>query len=198
MPDLPYRRNVGAALFNREGRVLIARRADLGPDVASAWQLPQGGLDDGEDARAAVLRELSEEIGTDKAEIVGEVDDWLHYDLPPELVGKALRGKYRGRRRNGSPCGSRGRMATSGWTRTPTRNSMRGGGRICPNCRGSRWRSGSRSMRGWWRNLLPSGVAKRALPPWIPRWGDSIPPGPAISFRFASRAFRRGSWTLGD
>jgi len=96
MTDLPYRRNVGAALFNRDGRVLIARRADLGPDVATAWQLPQGGLDDGEDARTAVLRELAEEIGTDKAEIIGEVADWLHYDLPPELIGKALRGKYRG------------------------------------------------------------------------------------------------------
>lgn len=96
MTDLPYRRNVGAALFNRDGRVLIARRADLGPDVATAWQLPQGGLDEGEDARAAVLRELAEEIGTDKAEIIGEVADWLHYDLPAELIGKALRGRYRG------------------------------------------------------------------------------------------------------
>jgi putative (di)nucleoside polyphosphate hydrolase len=96
MTDLPYRRNVGAALFNHDGRVLIARRADLGPDVATAWQLPQGGLDEGEDARAAVLRELTEEIGTDKAEIIGEVADWLNYDLPAELIGKALRGKYRG------------------------------------------------------------------------------------------------------
>ncbi|EHM03497.1 bis(5'-nucleosyl)-tetraphosphatase [Acetobacteraceae bacterium AT-5844] len=94
--ELPYRRNVGAALFNKDGRVLIARRADLAPGNATAWQLPQGGLDEGEDARAAVLRELAEEIGTDKAEIIGEVADWLNYDLPPELVGKALRGKYRG------------------------------------------------------------------------------------------------------
>ncbi|MDB5370523.1 MAG: pyrophosphohydrolase [Roseomonas sp.] len=96
MPDLPYRRNVGAALFNAEGRVLVARRADLGAGAPGAWQLPQGGLDAGEEPRAAVLRELAEEIGTDRAEIVGEVTEWLHYDLPPDLLGKALRGKYRG------------------------------------------------------------------------------------------------------
>ncbi|MBC9179432.1 RNA pyrophosphohydrolase [Pseudoroseomonas ludipueritiae] len=96
MPDLPYRRNVGAALFNRAGKVLIARRADLGKGATAAWQLPQGGLDEGEDPRAAVLRELFEEIGTAKAEIIGEVPDWLHYDLPAELIGHALGGRYRG------------------------------------------------------------------------------------------------------
>jgi putative (di)nucleoside polyphosphate hydrolase len=93
MSQLPYRRNVGAALFNAEGRVLIARRADVAQD---AWQLPQGGLDEGEDPRIAVLRELREEIGTDHASIIGEVAEWLNYDLPPELLGKALRGRYRG------------------------------------------------------------------------------------------------------
>jgi putative (di)nucleoside polyphosphate hydrolase len=93
MSQLPYRRNVGAALFNAEGRVLIARRADVAQD---AWQLPQGGLDEGEDPRIAVLRELREEIGTDRASIIGEVAEWLNYDLPPELLGKALRGRYRG------------------------------------------------------------------------------------------------------
>ena len=96
MSPLPYRRNVGAALFNAEGKVLLARRADLPPEVATAWQLPQGGLDEGEDPRLAVLRELKEEIGTDQVEILAEVADWLSYDLPPELQGKALRGKYRG------------------------------------------------------------------------------------------------------
>jgi len=92
---LPYRRNVGAVLFNEAGLVLVARRADL-PDPAQAWQLPQGGIDDGEDPRAAVLRELEEEIGTARAEIIAEYPDWLSYDLPPHLVGVALGGRYRG------------------------------------------------------------------------------------------------------
>lgn len=97
---LPYRPCVGAALFNARGQVLVARRADL-PNAEGApggWQLPQGGIDEGEDPRRAVLRELAEEIGTDRAEVIGEHPDWLTYDLPPELVGKALGGKYRGQR----------------------------------------------------------------------------------------------------
>jgi putative (di)nucleoside polyphosphate hydrolase len=98
MSDLPYRPNVGAVLFNRDGLVFVARRADL-PNAEGApggWQLPQGGIDADEDPRAAVLRELAEEIGTDRAEIIGEHDVWLTYDLPPELIGVALGGRYRG------------------------------------------------------------------------------------------------------
>jgi putative (di)nucleoside polyphosphate hydrolase len=98
--ELPYRPCVGAALFNAGGRVLVARRADMpnaeGP--AGGWQLPQGGIDAGEDVRAAVLRELAEEVGTDHAEIIGEHPEWLTYDLPPHLVGVALQGRYRGQR----------------------------------------------------------------------------------------------------
>lgn len=96
--SLPYRPNVGAVLFNADGLILVARRADL-PNAEGApggWQLPQGGVDAGEDLRVAVLRELEEEIGTAKAEIIAEHPDWLSYDLPPELLGKALGGKYRG------------------------------------------------------------------------------------------------------
>ncbi len=97
---LPYRLNVGAVLFGPDGRVLVCRRADL-PNAEGApggWQLPQGGMDEGEDPRVAVLRELAEEIGTDRADILAEHPDWLTYDLPPELVGKALGGQYRGQR----------------------------------------------------------------------------------------------------
>jgi putative (di)nucleoside polyphosphate hydrolase len=100
MNGLPYRPNVGAVLFNRNGKVFVARRADL-PNAEGApggWQLPQGGIDRGEDPRVAVLRELAEEIGTSRAEIVGEYPGWLTYDLPPEQVGVALGGRYRGQR----------------------------------------------------------------------------------------------------
>lgn len=93
--SLPYRLNVGAVLFGRDGRILVGRRASV---VAAAWQLPQGGIDEGEDPRAAVFRELLEEIGTDKAEILAEHPDWLQYDLPEDLVGKAFKGRYRGQR----------------------------------------------------------------------------------------------------
>jgi len=100
MSDLPYRPNVGAVLFNRDGRVFVARRADMpnaeGP--AGGWQLPQGGIDQNEDPRVAVFRELEEEIGTSKADIIGEHPDWLTYDLPPDLLGIAWRGRYRGQR----------------------------------------------------------------------------------------------------
>ena len=100
MTALPYRPNVGAVLFNQPGQVLVARRADL-PNAEGApggWQLPQGGIDADEDPAVAVLRELEEEIGTAQATILGEHPDWLTYDLPPELLGHALGGRYRGQR----------------------------------------------------------------------------------------------------
>lgn len=98
MSVLPYRRNVGAVLFNDAGLVLVCRRADL-PNAEGApggWQLPQGGIDDDEDPAQAVLRELAEEIGTDRAVVIAEHPDWMTYDLPPELIGRALGGRYRG------------------------------------------------------------------------------------------------------
>jgi len=97
---LPYRPNVGAVLFDRRGKIFVARRADF-PNAEGApggWQLPQGGIDADEDPATAVLRELEEEIGTASATIIGEHPDWLTYDLPPELLGVALGGRYRGQR----------------------------------------------------------------------------------------------------
>ena len=82
-------------LFGADGRVLVARRAGL---ADAGWQLPQGGIDAGEDPRVAIFRELEEEIGTAHAEILAEHPDWLQYDLPPDLIGKAFRGRYRGQR----------------------------------------------------------------------------------------------------
>jgi putative (di)nucleoside polyphosphate hydrolase len=95
MSNLPYRLGVGLVLFNAEGLVWAGRRLDQKGD---AWQMPQGGIDDGETAREAALRELEEEIGTGKAEIIAESKDWLTYELPPELVGVAWKGKYRGQK----------------------------------------------------------------------------------------------------
>jgi len=93
--DLPYRPNVGAALFNAEGLVFIGQRSGAAHAPAS-WQMPQGGIDPGEDPAAAVFRELREEIGTDHAEILGEHPDWLKYDLPESAMRAAFRGRFRG------------------------------------------------------------------------------------------------------
>lgn len=91
--DLPYRRGVGIMLFNQDGHVFIAKRIDM---TSEAWQMPQGGIDAGEDPRQTAMRELKEEIGTNNAEILGESKDWLTYDLPDELVPFIWKGKYRG------------------------------------------------------------------------------------------------------
>ena len=75
------------------------RRTDLPEnEQGGIWQLPQGGIDEGEAPREAVLRELGEEIGTANATILAEHPDWLSYDLPPALLGRALGGRYRGQR----------------------------------------------------------------------------------------------------
>ena len=100
LAELPYRPNVGAVLFNPAGLIFVARRADL-PNAEGApggWQLPQGGIDANEDPAIAVFRELEEEVGTARAHIIGEYPAWLTYDLPPELLGVALGGRYRGQR----------------------------------------------------------------------------------------------------
>lgn len=93
--DLPYRPCVGVMLFNARGQVFVGKRLD---QTVEGWQMPQGGIDEGEEPRQAALRELSEEIGTDKAQIVGEMAQWLTYDLPPHLVGIAFHGKFKGQR----------------------------------------------------------------------------------------------------
>ena len=92
---LPYRPCVGVMLLNAAGEVFVGRRIDR---EAEAWQMPQGGIDPGEEPVTAVFRELREEIGTDKARILAETPDWLTYDLPPQLLGRLWGGKYRGQR----------------------------------------------------------------------------------------------------
>ena len=96
--ELPfYRPGVGIMLLNGEGLVFVGRRIDM-PAGLAAWQMPQGGIDPGETPRQAALRELKEEVGTDKAEILAESAVWHHYDLPPEIAGRMWRGRYRGQR----------------------------------------------------------------------------------------------------
>jgi putative (di)nucleoside polyphosphate hydrolase len=93
--DRAYRPAVGIMLLNAANLVFVARRIDT---AGEAWQMPQGGIDDGEAPRAAALRELEEETGTNKATILAESRRWLRYDLPAELAGKVWGGRYRGQR----------------------------------------------------------------------------------------------------
>ncbi len=97
MSDLPYRPCVGVTLINPAGLIFAGRRLDGAPD---AWQMPQGGIDEGEKPKAAALRELAEETGVspDLVEFVAKSPEWLTYDLPPELLGKVWGGKYKGQR----------------------------------------------------------------------------------------------------
>ena len=92
---LPYRPCVGVLLFNAERQVFVGKRIDM---VQEAWQMPQGGIDRGEDPRDTALRELEEETGVrpDKVEILAETREWLRYDLPPNLVRRVWHGRYRG------------------------------------------------------------------------------------------------------
>ena len=94
---LPYRPCAGVMLLNRDGRVFVGQRFDT---TVEAWQMPQGGIDDGEDAETAAIRELGEETGVapDKVALIAIAPDELFYDLPPELVGKVWKGKWRGQR----------------------------------------------------------------------------------------------------
>ncbi len=93
--DRPYRPNVGLVLFNAQGLVFTAKRLDT---KENAWQFPQGGIDDDETPATAALRELEEEIGTAKAEIIGESRAWISYDLPPAVADSWQNGRWRGQK----------------------------------------------------------------------------------------------------
>jgi len=90
---LAYRRGVGVMLVNARNQVFVGKRSDI---TGESWQMPQGGIDPGEEPRQAALRELAEETGVEQAEIIAETEDWLSYELPAELVGRVWGGGYRG------------------------------------------------------------------------------------------------------
>jgi putative (di)nucleoside polyphosphate hydrolase len=96
-PNKPgvYRPGVGVLLLNEKGKVFAARRIDT---RSEAWQMPQGGIDQGETPAQAVMRELMEEIGTDKVELLRESKGWFSYDLPDYLQQKLWRGRFAGQR----------------------------------------------------------------------------------------------------
>jgi len=98
--SLPYRPCAGMMVINRAGLVFIGRRTD-GPehvDATHVWQMPQGGIDEDEDAYEAALRELYEETSIRSVQKLGEIAEWLTYDLPGEVAKKAWKGKYRGQK----------------------------------------------------------------------------------------------------
>ena len=100
--SLPYRPCVGIIVVNSQGLVWAGRRiAETDSEMAGSdklWQMPQGGIDEGEDPLPAALRELYEETGIRTVSLLAEAPDWIHYDLPEHQVGIAFKGRYRGQK----------------------------------------------------------------------------------------------------
>lgn len=97
---LPYRPCVGVMMVNAHGRVFVGKRIDS--KEGDAWQMPQGGIDDGEELHAAAMRELHEETGVtaDLVTVIAQTREELLYDLPPEMIGRIWGGRYRGQRQS--------------------------------------------------------------------------------------------------
>ncbi len=95
LQKLPYRPSVGLMILNSKLEVFVGRRVD---SKSEAWQMPQGGVDDGEAIKDAAFREMKEEIGTNNAQILAETKQWYQYDLPYYLISKLWNGRYRGQR----------------------------------------------------------------------------------------------------
>ena len=97
--NLPLRVGVGAIVLNNENKVFVGKRKD---NPVNKWQMPQGGVNDGERLVDAMKRELQEETGIKNIKILREIDGWSEYELPEYLIGKIWKGKYRGQKQNGS------------------------------------------------------------------------------------------------
>jgi len=99
---MPYRDCVGIVVFNSQGKVWAGHRLREDNDEIAGtdqlWQFPQGGIDEAESPLSAARRELYEETGITSVQLIAEIDDWLYYDLPDNVLGRALKGKYRGQR----------------------------------------------------------------------------------------------------
>ena len=93
--ELPLRTGVGIALLNHENKIFVGKRID---NPANSWQMPQGGVDENEDFLQAAKRELEEETGIKNVKVIKELEEWLTYDLPENLLGKIWQGKYRGQK----------------------------------------------------------------------------------------------------
>ena len=93
--ELPLRIGVGIVLLNRENKVFVGKRID---NPANSWQMPQGGVDKNESFLEAAKRELEEETSIQTVEVLKELNEWLTYDLPKNLLGKLWEGKYRGQK----------------------------------------------------------------------------------------------------
>ena len=94
---LPYRPNVGIMVVNKDGHIFVAKRID---HYSDAWQMPQGGIEPDENLQTAALRELHEETGIsdNKVDLVAEIEEWITYDLPTNLIPQLWNGKYRGQK----------------------------------------------------------------------------------------------------
>ena len=150
---LPYRSNVGIALFNAEGQVLIARRlGDDGPETilpGFEWQMPQGGIDPDEDQEAAARRELWEETGVTDVQVLGRTDAWLRYDFPPYAGPPHKLSAFRGQQQIWFAMrflGQEGDIDVTGAITVRSRSSAPGDGRT--SRQPSTWwcRSGGRSI----------------------------------------------------
>ncbi len=152
--SLPYRPCVGVMVLNRAGRVFIGKRRG-GPehvDDTHSWQMPQGGVDPGEEPWPAALRELYEETNIRSVEKLAEIADWLTYDIPREIVGEAWKGKYRGQTQKWFAVRFTGKDSEIDVAIHPavtSRNSRLGAGSASKSCPRSSFRSSGKSMSGW-------------------------------------------------